>query len=189
MAREIPKRERTGLLRLISARADMEYAMEAFNQLRVSDDERARYSLFLAFVVSYCRPFTENSGIGSLGVEFPRYPEELKLQDAEIRHQRMMGLRNKFLSHSSLEGTKLVLLSPGAADPGTGKIVKSFTWNVAKLEFLDQRYAEWLVEIVDALKLKLSELIVSKLADIGPRYMDSEEARYIETAADDFRWT
>ena len=167
----------------------MNYARDAYDRLSACKDAGARYDHFLALVVSYCRPFTENSGLGNLEVEFPDYPEELDLDDAELRHSRMMDLRNKFLSHSSLEGTKVVLLSPGAVDPGTGDTVDSYHWNIARREFLEQQYADWLVEIVDALSEKLTGLIDSEAERLGQRCLDSGELREIDTPADDFTWS
>ena len=189
MPRDIPKKMRTRLLRLISARADMQYARDAYDRLSAHPSGATRYDLFLSFVVSYCRPFTENSGLGSLSVEFPDFPEDLELAEADVRHRRMMELRNKFLSHSSLEGTKVVLLSPGAVDPGSGRTVESFHWNIAKREFLDQRYADWLVQIVDSLRNKLTEIIECETTTLGKRYLGVGECREIPTPAEDFTWS
>lgn len=189
MAQVIQQRQKTKLLRLISARADVDYAMRAYKRIKAARSDEDRYDNFLSFVVSYYRPFTENSGIGNLTVEFPNYPQELGLDQADMRHQRMKNLRNKFLSHSSLEGTKVVLLAPGATDPGTGSTVSNYSWNVGKREFLDQRYADWLVEIVEALRSKLDELIDSLVQELGKKVLDPGEARLIDTPVDNFRWT
>jgi hypothetical protein len=167
----------------------MQYARDAYDRLAACHAGGERYDCFLSFVVSYCRPFTENSGLGNLGLEFPNYPEELPLSDAKVRHSRMMDLRNKFLSHSSLEGTKVVLLSSGAVDPGTGNTVKSYSWNIAKREFLDQRYADWLVQIVDSLSEKLTDLIESETTRLSERFLGIGEVREIPTPADDFTWS
>lgn len=189
MAQEIQRRRRTRLLRLISARADVHYSKRAYKRIKSAQTEDDRYDYFLSFVVSYCRPFTENSGLGNLTVEFPKYPQELGLADGAIRHQRMMDLRNKFLSHSSLEGTKVVLLAPGATDPGTGKTVSDYGWNIAKREFLNEQFADWLVEIVDALGSRLDKLIDDLVTELGQRHLDPGEARMIETPADVFQWS
>lgn len=189
MAQEIQRRRRTRLLRLISARADVHYSKRAYERIKTARSEDDRYDFFLSFVVSYCRPFTENSGLGNLAVEFPSYPQELGLADGAIRHQRMMDLRNKFLSHSSLEGTKVVLLAPGATDPGNGTIVSDYSWNIAKREFLDEQFAGWLVEVVDALGSRLDELLDDFVTELGQQHLDPGEVRMIDTPADAFQWT
>ena len=173
----------------MSARADMQYARDAYDRLAACTFGAERYDYFLSLVVSYCRPFTENSGLGNLNVEFPNYPEELGLTEAGVRHSRMMDLRNKFLSHSSLKGTRVVLLAPGAVDPGTGHTVESYHWNIAKREFLDQRYADWLVQIVDSLRNKLTDLIKCETKILGDRFLGVGECRDIPTPADDFTWS
>lgn len=56
MATKIPKASRKRLLRLISARADLDYATEAFNLLQATNLDPLRYHLFVSLVVAYCRP-------------------------------------------------------------------------------------------------------------------------------------
>lgn len=189
MPREIRIRQQKKLLRLISARADMEYALKAYAKYKMSADGDERYSHFLTFVVSYCRPFTENSGLGNLDVEFPTYPQELNLDQASLRHQRMLDLRNKFLSHSSLEGSKVVLLAPDAIDPGTGMTVGGYKWNIAKREFLDECFTDWLVEIARTLTAKLDAMVEAFVAEVGLRHLDPAEVRYLDTPVDSFQWT
>lgn len=188
MAKEIPRSSQKRLLRLISAQADVRYSQTAYRMFEASMDADIRYCAFLTMVVSYGRPFTSNNGIGSLLCEFPGYPQ-FSLSDSAVRHQRMMDLRNKFLSHSSLEGTRVVLLAPNATDPGTGAVVSDYTWNVAKNEFLHPEYAPWLHDLVDALEGLLDSTIDTVMREIGPAYLDSGEARYLETLADSFTWT
>src|SRR5438445_12104838 len=105
----IPQSSQKRLLRLISAHVDMGYAMEACQVLQHAHSTPADYSLFLSMVVCYCRPFTESRGIGSLLCEYPDYPD---WPDSEmnVRHQRMMDIGNKFLGHSSIEGSSEFLL-------------------------------------------------------------------------------
>jgi hypothetical protein len=119
MATKIPKTSRNRLLRLISARADLDYATEAFHLLQATNLDPLRYHLFVSLVVAYCRPFTESEGIGSLRCEYPDYPD---FSDVEMnaRHQRMVDIRNKFLGHSSIHGTQAFLLAPGAQNPRHG---------------------------------------------------------------------
>ena len=97
----------------------MGFASEAFHLFMATDNEGARYHFFLSMVLAYCRPFTENNGIGSLQCEYPSFPN-FSDTDMNLRHQRMIDLRNKFLGHSSIEGTKVYLLAPGAVSPATG---------------------------------------------------------------------
>jgi hypothetical protein len=189
MSRDIPPRQQKKLLRLISARADMDYSLKAYQGLKFAASRQDQYDRFLSFVVSYCRPFTENEGLGNLLVEFPEYPRELNIDQGDVRHQRMMDLRHKFLSHSGIHGTKIVLLAPNALDPGVKRIVNKYSCNVARREFLDIRFADWLVEIVKSLAVKLDEMIQELLDDVGPRYLGSGEVRYLPTPADEFEWT
>ena len=70
-------------------------------------------------VIAYGRPFTENHGIGSLRCEYPSFPD-FPDADMNLRHQRMMDLRNKLLGDSSIEGIKVWLLAPGAVSPASG---------------------------------------------------------------------
>ena len=188
MAKEIPRASQKRLLRLISARADIQYSQAAYHAFRGSEEPSLRYSTFLAMVISYMRPFTENHGLGRLQCEFPDYPD-FDLPEAGVRHQRMIDLRNKFLGHSSLEGTRVVLLAPGAKDPGTGRIVSEYSCNVAKNEFLRVEFVIWLHELIDCLENKLNESIDQVLSEIGPAYLEPSEVRYPEPLADDFKWT
>ena len=188
MANDIPRSSQKRLLRLLSARADVRYSQTAYRMFEASADPDIRYCAFLTMVVSYARPFTSNNGIGSLLCEFPDYPQ-INLSDSEIRHQRMMDLRNKFLSHSSLEGTRVVVLAPNATDPGTGFVVSDYSCNVAKNEFLHPDFAPWLHAIVEALEELLDSTIETVMREIGTAYLDSGEVRYLETLADSFTWT
>src|SRR5882672_5261871 len=99
MPRPIPKSSQKRLLRMMSARADLTYSTDAFHRLMATEDDEGRYHLFLSMVLAYCRPFTENDGIGSLRCEYPNFPD---FPDVEMnrRHKRMVDLRNRFLGHS-----------------------------------------------------------------------------------------
>ena len=109
MSNPIPLSAQKRLLRLISARTDMMYADDAFRHFMLTSDESARHHLFLAMVLAYCRPFTENYGIGSLRCEYPAFPD-FPDADMNLRHKRFLDLRNKLLGHSSIEGTKVLLV-------------------------------------------------------------------------------
>jgi len=188
MKKVIPRSSQKRLLRLISARADVLYSQTAYRMFEATQDRDMQYCAFLTMVVSYGRPFTSNNGIGSLLCEFPDYPQ-FGLSDSPIRHQRMMDLRNKFLSHSSLEGTRVVVLAPNATDPGTGSLVSDYSWNVSKNEFLHPEFVVWLHALVEALEALLDTSIDEVMREIGPAYLDDGEARYLETLADTFSWT
>ena len=182
------KNVRNKLLRLISARADIDYSCSAFKLFDSSENPIIEYHALLAMVVCYCRPFTENFGLGNLKCEIPECAD-IPLKDAQIRHQRMMDLRNKFMSHSSIEGTKVVLLAPGATDPGTYKVARGHSWNIAKREFIRREFAVWLFELVDALRVRLDEDIERTLLEVDPRKFDASGCFWLETPADDFKWT
>lgn len=146
------------------------------------------YHLFVSAVVAYCRPFTENKGIGSLRCEYPDYPD---FADAEMnaRHQRMMDIRNEFLGHSSLYGTRGLLLAPGARNPSDGKVVPSYHYAVAKRQFLHHEFIQWLTPIVDALANRISADLSAVCAEIGGAYLTSGEVFELDKTYEDFIWT
>jgi hypothetical protein len=81
------------------------------------------------------------------------------------------------------------VLAPNATDPGTGLLVSDYSWNAAKNEFLHPEFARWLHALVDALGGLLDTSIDTVVREIGPAYLDTGEARYLETLADTFSWT
>src|SRR5947207_671888 len=97
------------LIRLISAFSDMSASVRAANLLLAGVPDEVYEHLFLAMVVAYGRPFTENYGVGRIQCDYPHYPEPI---DAEMpeRHNRLLDLRNKFLAHSSAEGTRIEII-------------------------------------------------------------------------------
>jgi hypothetical protein len=185
MARRIPKSKQKSLLRLISAKADVDYAVNAYEQFKAIEVKVLRYNLFLAMVVAYCRPFTANDGLGSLKVELPDWPD-IGLSDARMRHDRMMILRNNFLSHSSIEGSKVVLLAPGATNPKSGEKVDGYRYEVAKLEFVREEYADWLIELINALGTRLDAMIADLVEELGPKYLKDGEEQWLDTG--EFKW-
>jgi hypothetical protein len=188
MAIMIPKASRTRLLRLISARADVDYATEAFHLLQGTDLVPVRYHLFVALVVAYCRPFTESEGIGSLRCEYPDYPD-FKDPEMNARHQRMLDIRNKFLGHSSIHGTRAFLLAPGSRSPANGDIVSSYYYAVAKRLFLHPEFIRWLAPVIDALADRLNNDLRAACAEIGGAYLSSGEVFELDTSHEDFTWT
>jgi hypothetical protein len=188
MATKIPKASRTRLLRLISARADLSYATEAFNLLQDANSDLLRYHLFVSLILAYCRPFTESEGIGSLRCEYPDYPD---FSDVEMnaRHQRMIDIRNKFLGHSSIHGTQAFLLAPGAQDPATGETVTSHSYAVAKRNFLQREFIQWLAPIIDALAHRITADLKAACAEVGAAYLASGEVFELDKSHADFVWT
>jgi len=181
----IPRSLQKRFLRLVSAHADIGYAIEAFRVLQHAHSTAADYSLFLTMVVCYCRPFTESRGIGSLLREYPNYPD---WPDSEmnLRHERMMEIRNDFLGHSCIEGSKVFLLSPGSKDPATGDTMDMFYYGIAKRVFFRPEYAAWLYEVIDALFRRLHDDIRALAKEIGITYLKETEIYEFNTGVDTF---
>jgi hypothetical protein len=188
VATKIPKASRKRLLRLISARADLEYAIEAFKLLQATNLDGLRYHLFVSLVIAYCRPFTESEGIGSLHCEYPDFPD---FPDVEMnaRHQRLMDIRNKFLGHSSVHGTQAFLLASGATNPATGEVVTSHHYAVAKRHFLRPEFIQWLGPVIDALADRISADLKAVCAEVGGAYLDSGEIFELDKTHEDFVWS
>jgi hypothetical protein len=185
---EIPKSSRTRLLRLISARADLDYASEALALLREASSEAARYHLFVSMVMAYYRPFTESKGIGSLRCEYPDFPD-FDDEEMNMRHTRMHDIRNQFLGHSSIQGTHAVLLAPGSCDPSNGEVVASFHYAVAKRTFLRAPFMEWLATVIYALATRVAADLRAACAEIGSAYLSTGEIVELDTGHEDFTWT
>ena len=166
----------------------MEFAAEAFHLFMVVKDEGPKYHLVLSMVLAYCRPFTENYGIGSLLCEYPSFPDFANA-DMNLRHQRMMDLRNKFLGHSSIEGTKVWLLAPGAISPATGQSSVGYGYAVAKLSFSDPNFVAWLYELVDALAKRLAMDISVVAKEVGSNYLKNSEIYLLDTGERPFEWS
>lgn len=188
MPAAIPSTSQKRLLRLISARTDLEFASDAFRRFEVANHEDARYHFLLSMVLAYCRPFTENYGIGPLNCEYPSYPD-FSDADMNLRHHRMMDLRNKFLGHSSIEGTKVWLFAPGAVSPATGETAAGYGYAVAKLGFLDPRFVLWLHAVVNALAGRLAADINLVSKEIGSNYLKNGELYLLDTGKKPFEWS
>lgn len=187
MIRPIPKSSQKRLLRLISARADIDYAESAWALFMATEELELRYHALLSFVISYARPFTENKGIGSLNCEYPDYPDHA---DPAINaaHERLLALRNRFFGHSTIEGLIAVLLAPNSVDPGTGRVVHRFSWNVAKREFPNVEHAKWLKRALDALRIRVDADLSIVLSEVGPAYLQDGDAVYLDTGHETFDW-
>jgi hypothetical protein len=185
----IPPSHQKRLLRLISARTDMQYASDAFKRYMATNDEGARYDFFLAMVLAYCRPFTENYGIGSLLFEYPSYPDFADA-DMNLRHKRFLDLRNKLLSHSSIEGTKVHLLAPGAISPASGESAVGYGYAVEKLIFSEEpQFVSELHDLVEVLSRRLDNDIRVVAKEVGSNYLQDGETYAIDTGKKSFEWT
>ena len=163
--------------------------MDAFSRLRGVTDEDFRYHLFLSMVVSYCRPFTENYGIGSLLCEYPDYPTGFsELPDMQERHQRMLKLRNTFLSHSSIQGTVAVVLAPHAVHPARQEPTDDYDYAVAKIHFLHPEYAPWFHALIEALAHRLDVDIPLVVREVAGAYLKDGEAFELDTGKPEFAW-
>ena len=189
MSTAIPSSSQKRLLRLISARTDMQYASDAFRRFKETDDEGARYHLFLAMVVAYCRPFTENYGIGSLLCEYPSFPDFADT-DMNLWHKRLMDLRNRILGHSSIEGTKVHLLAPGAISPASGETAVGYGYAVEKLVFSEERgFVSELHDLVVVLSRRLDGDIGTVAKEVGSNYLRHGQVYQIDTGTRPFAWT
>jgi hypothetical protein len=184
---DIPKGSRTRLLRLISARADVDYATEAYHFFQGTADRKLRYHIFVSLVLAYCRPFTESNGIGSLLCEYPGYPD-FEDEEMNVRHQRMLDIRNEFLGHSSLHGTQAFLLAPGAKSPATGETVSAYHYAVAKRQFVRSEFIQWLGPVIDALAARLDDSLRTVCAEVGARYLSSGEVLELDKSHENFTW-
>lgn len=166
----------------------MEFATSAFNRFVATHDEGARYHFLLSMVLAYCRPFTENYGLGSLICEYVSFPD-FSDADMNLRHQRMMDLRNKLLGHSSIEGTKVWLLAPSAVSPMSGEKAIGYGYAVAKLDFTEPGFVTELHDIVDALTRRLDTDIEVVAKEVGSNYLKNGEAYLLDTGKKPFEWT
>ena len=138
-----PMKAEKRLIRLISAFSDMSDSVEAAKLIMEGVPDDLYPHLFLSMVLACGRPFTENRGVGRIQCDYPNYPD---FGDADMpdRHKRLLDLRNKFLAHSSAEGTRVEVIPPGVANPRGGRVLSSFSFNMGKRTFPEVRYVEWL---------------------------------------------
>jgi hypothetical protein len=178
-------------LRIASARADVYYARQAYQLIQQCVFEEIALHLFTSMVVSYCRPFTENEGVGNLTVEFPGYPDYADPM-MNLRHSRMMDVRHKFLSHSSVEGTRLLVIPPDVLNPLNQTVRSDWDYNIGRRQFvqLSQRpFIDWLAPVCDALAKRLDQRVHELLPLIGRAHGVTNETFEIDTGAESFQWT
>jgi hypothetical protein len=175
-------------MRLVSARSDVLSAFSACQYLEGSTDEDLRHHLFTSLVLSYCRPFTENSGIGSLKCEYPNFPD-FPDPELNLRHSRMMDIRNKILGHSSVEGIHVFLLAPGAVAESTQKVAAEFMYETGKLFFDRPEYVPWFRDLIVALDTRLHADALKLCKEIGSRYLKRGERLKLDTGHPTFKWS
>ena len=188
--KRLTKQERT-FLRLASARADVYYARQAYTMIQQCPSKEVMLHLFTSMVTSYCRPFTENYGLGSLFIEYPDYPD---FEDPmmNLRHSRMMDVRNKFLSHSSVEGTRLLVIPPNVINPMNERARSTWDYNIAKRHFVQPKqrpFIDWLAPLCDELGTRLDRDVDIALTALGNRKRIFDRTFEIDTGADAFQWS
>jgi hypothetical protein len=137
-----PKQQKK-LVRLISALSDISESVRAADFLGEDTPEPLWQHLFVSMVVAYGRPFTENYGVGRIECDYPNYPD-FGDSDMPRRHSQLLDLRNKFLAHSSAEGTRVIVFSPGVLNPLAKKPRAGFDFNIGKRVFPDANFVKWL---------------------------------------------
>ena len=167
----------------------MKDASDAFQRYMATDDEGARHHLFLAMVLAYCRPFTNNYGIGSLLCEYPLFPDFTDA-DMNLRHKRMIDVRNKLLGHSSIEGTRVHLLAPGATSLEHGVISQGYCYEMEKLVFSGEpQFVSDLHDIVGVLSRRLAADISVVSKEVGSKFLQNGEIYQLDTGKKTFEWT
>ena len=176
------------LVRLISAVSDMTDSVHAADMLMGGAHEDLYGHFFLSMVVAYGRPFTENYGVGRIQCDYPAYPD---FGDSEMpaRHTRLIDLRNKFLAHSSVEGTRVQIVPPGVPNPIGVPPKPEFDFNVGKRTFKDIRYVEWLRVAPDTFKTRLHSDIRQLLADSFGGDSGLDAPFELPTGYESFQWT
>jgi hypothetical protein len=181
-------KQRKKLVRLISAFSDMCSSVEAANLLLEGVPEKFHGHLFLSMVVAYGRPFTENYGVGRIQRDYPNYPDAAD-SDMRDRHTRLLDLRNKFLAHSSAEGTRIQIVPPGVANPIGTAIQANFSFNMGKRTFGETYFVEWLRVAPDTFKKQLYSDIQRLLQDTFNAEPDLTAPFELLTGHENFRWT
>jgi hypothetical protein len=165
----------------------MHTALEAYSHFVAFAGTPAAQHFFFAMVVAYGRPFTDSYKVGTIKCEYPLYPDYLDTE-LNVRHQRLIDIRNKFLAHSSAEGTRIMIFPPGVVNPVTEQSSEQFDHNIGKRMFLDPAYSEWLVKVIFAFKERLdADVREQLLTEFGAS--NPTESFELETGWTDFAWT
>ena len=184
----VPPKQQKKLIRLISAISDMSNSLEAADLLLKGVPEELHGHLFLSMVVAYCRPFTENYGVGSIRCDYPTYPDFGDC-DMRLRHERLHDLRNKFMAHSSAEGTRVQIIPPGVPNP-LGKAPQAkFTFLMGKRTFADDGFVRWLRVAPDTFGKRLYSDVERLLQHSFSAQPDLTKPFELPTGHENFQWT
>jgi hypothetical protein len=175
------------LLRLVSALNDVSDSIEAGQILLGGVPETVHRHLLISFVVSYGRPFFESYRVGKILCDYPDYPE-FGDADMPVRHSRMLDLRNKFMAHSSAEGTRVQIIPPGVSNPVNLAIEREFNFNIGKRLFPENYFVAWLIELPKAFQAQLRTDIKSLLPQLYGERKDLNKAFELTTSHEDFQW-
>ena len=175
------------VLRLLSARRDLEYTEEAMQFFLGTTSGELRYHLFVSMVVAYCRPFTENEGVGSLKIEYPNYPDYPD-QEMNIRHERIISIRHQFLAHSSLQGTQCVISSILRPVANSSIIEEHFDYRVSRRDFTKESYVIWLFDVCKALRFRIHNDLPRILAENYSKGRGIKKPIILNTSIDTFDW-
>jgi hypothetical protein len=183
-----PPKLQKKLVRLISAFSDMLESVQAADLLVRGVPDELYGHLFLSLVVAYGRPFTENHGVGRIQCYYPRYPD---FGDGEmpVRHSRLLDLRDKFLAHSSAEGTCVQIIPPGLPNPLGNPSQPTFTFNIGKRTFADVQYVDWLRVAPEAFGRRLYSDIDQLLQQAFGAQAGLTAPFELPTGHENFRWT
>lgn len=180
-------KQRKKLVRLISALSDMAESIDAADLLIGGASEALYQHFFMSMVVAYGRPFFENYGVGRIQCDYPTYPD---LGDSEMpkRHARLLDLRNKFLAHSSAEGTRVQIIPPGVANPLGVPPKPTFDFNIGKRRFQEIRYVEWLRVAPATFKSRLHSDITQLLGEVFGGDSGLDAPFELPTGHENFEW-
>ena len=101
-----------------------------------------------------------------------------------------MDVRHKFLSHSSVEGTRLLVIPPGVLNPLNQVTRPQWDHNIGKRLFVQpsQRpFIDWLAPICDALAERLEQKVSELLPLVGQGRGIENATFEIDTGADSFQ--
>lgn len=143
----------------------------------ITDDEAQMF--FLAMVVAYARPFTANDGIGAVWQDYQdpaSCPEFFNDPDMHRQHEQLMTLRNNFMSHSSVVGTKVKVYPPGYAPANGAPPVSDFLFAPGKQRFADPRFVHSLLGLPRAFRDRLDKDIKALLLAVDPHHAKAKHA-------------
>jgi hypothetical protein len=183
-----PRKNQKKLVRLISAFSDMSNSVQAANLLLSGVPDEFYGHLFQSMVVAYGRPFTENRGVGRIQCDYPNYPDSCD-PDMRDRHARLLDLRNKFVAHSSAEGTRVQIVPPGVANPRERSAQAHFTFNIGKRTFPEVQFVKWLRVAPASFGRRLYSDIEQLLQHAFGTQADLTSSFELPTGHEHFQWT